>query len=115
MLAKDSRLRKPHEINRVYKRGFYGAGEGVISVKAWRNGRSSSRAVVVVGKKVSKRAVVRNTNRRRLSAQLGELWGTVASGYDIVVNVHEDTAELAPAKLKQLLQAALSRAGAIKL
>lgn len=110
MLSSDSRLRKPYEINRVYKRGLYGSGEGLISVKVWRSGRAQSRAVVVVGKKVSKRAVVRNSNRRRLAAQLRGIWGTVACGYDIVVNVHQDTAELTPLHLSQLLRGALGRA-----
>jgi ribonuclease P protein component len=49
--------------------------------------------VVVVTKKISKHAVVRNRIRRRLSALLAEHWATVATGYDIVVTVQSDVAE----------------------
>jgi len=112
MLARDNRLRKAHEITRVYKRGTYGGG-GAISVKAAASGRSQTRAVVVVGKKVSKRAVVRNRLRRRLLGDLKSRWATVRAGYDIVVTVHHDLSELSSTELRQQFAKALERAGAI--
>jgi ribonuclease P protein component len=113
MLAAKNHLRKEADITRVYRRGSYGAGGGLLSVKAAPNGRSESRAVVVVSKKINKRAVVRNRIRRRLSAQLAEVWGTVATGYDIVVSVHVDIAELSTEQLARALGTALTRAKVI--
>ncbi|HSX02856.1 MAG TPA: ribonuclease P protein component [Candidatus Saccharimonadia bacterium] len=110
MLAAHYRLRKPHEISRVYKRGVYGGAEGLLSVKAATSGRPEARAVVVVSKKVDKRAVVRNRIRRRLAASLHEMWATVPAGYDIVVSVHSDISGLPTPKLRELLQQALRRA-----
>jgi len=113
MLARAFRLRAAAEIARVYKRGAYGSG-GPLSVKAAPSGRPVSRAVVVVGKKVSKRAVVRNRIRRRLVGILEEHWQTLGTGYDIVVSVHADISELPAPALKEQLIRALTRAGVTK-
>jgi ribonuclease P protein component len=113
MLARAHRLRRARDIARVYKKGAYGGAGGVLSVKALASGRAQPRAVVVVGKKVSKRAVVRNRIRRRLVGDLQRRWETLQSGYDIVVSVHTDVSELPTAALDGHLTQALTRAGVI--
>jgi len=110
MLAAANRLRRAADINRVYKRGVYGSAEGQLSLKATANHLPASRAVVVVGKKVDKRAVVRNRIRRRLVALLRDQWGTLPAGYDIVISVHANLSEQPPARLQTLLTTALQRA-----
>ena len=110
MLPAQNRLKKANDINRVYRQGKYGGG-GALSVKVRRTGRPESRAVVVVGKKVDKRAVVRNRNRRRLAGALLKLWPEVAPGYDIVVSVHQDLGETAASQLESTLSKALQSAG----
>jgi ribonuclease P protein component len=110
MLAAPNRLRKAYDITRVYRRGKYG-GSGTISVKALSTGRPESRATIVVAKKISKRAVVRNRIRRRLAAILRDEWQTVRPGYDIVVTVHQDIAEEATTSLQEALTTALQRSG----
>lgn len=112
MLARPYRLRHAADIARVYKQGTYGGVRGLLSDKALPSGRSTARAVVVVGKKVSKRAVVRNRLRRRLIAELAQLWATVRPGCDIVITVHSDLSALSPATLREYLTQALDRAGA---
>jgi ribonuclease P protein component len=113
MLKSQSRLRKRADITRVYKRGSYGSGGGVLSAKALRSGHTHSRAVVVVGKKVSKKAVTRNLIRRRVVSDLEKRLETLTSGYDIVITVHQDVSELQPSQLANQLAAALTKAGAI--
>jgi ribonuclease P protein component len=110
MLAAPNRLRKTSEIARVYKRGVYGGAEGLLSIKATANGRPETRVVVVVAKKIDKRAVVRNRIRRRLSDALRQQWTTVPSGYDIVVSVHSDLSQTPFDRLGALLLQALQRA-----
>ena len=85
-----------------------------MSVKAVTSGRPTARAVVVVGKKVSKRAVVRNRIRRRLLSVLSARWETVSPGYDIVVSVHSDISELPSPALEEHLTRALDRSGVTK-
>lgn len=114
MLARQNRLRKASEITRVYKQGSYGNAGGVLSVKARVTGHAHPRAVVVVGKKVSKRAVVRNRIRRRVIGDLERIWATLRSGYDIVVSVHSDVSEIPAAELSDRLSLALTRAGVKK-
>lgn len=111
MLAASHRLRKSADIGRVYKKGAYGGSGGLLSVKALHTGRSESRAVIVVAKKVSKRAVVRNRIRRRLSGQLALDWAKIRSGYDIVISVHSDISDRPGGELKEALHQALARAG----
>ncbi|HUC20207.1 MAG TPA: ribonuclease P protein component [Candidatus Polarisedimenticolaceae bacterium] len=108
MLASPNRLKQPRAIARVFKRGRQGTS-GPIGVKAALNGTATSRAVVVVSKKVSKRAVVRNRIRRRIIAMIGERWATVAPGYDIVVTVHSNIAETPASELIKHLDMAIQR------
>lgn len=111
MLAKPLRLRKAADITRAYKKGAYGGSAGVLSVKAAASGRNSPRVVVVVAKKVDKRAVVRNRVRRRVLGDLERHWQTVRPGYDIVVSVHTDVSTMPAEKLHEHLFHALARAG----
>ncbi|HEX3082673.1 MAG TPA: ribonuclease P protein component [Candidatus Saccharimonadia bacterium] len=113
MLARAFRLRTAADIARTYKKGAYGGG-GPLSVKAAPSSRPASRAVVVVGKKVSKRATVRNRIRRRIIGHLADQWQTLATGYDIVVTVHADISEQSVPALQELVVRALTRAGVIK-
>ena len=114
MLARENRLRKASDITRVYKRGKYGSAGGVLSVRAAYTGHTHPRVVVVVGKKVSKRAVVRNRIRRRVVGDLERTWATLRAGYDIVVSVHSDVSDLSANELSGHLSKALTRAGVLK-
>lgn len=109
MLPAACRLRRPKDIATVYKRGAYG-GAGELSVKAAPNKLVTNRLVVVVGKKIDKRAVVRNTIRRRLIGAIKEIWATMPPGYDIVVSVHTDLSRRPFGDLKSLVETALRRA-----
>ncbi len=112
MLSRDKRLRKEREIARVYHKGRYGGG-GNIQVKALATGLPSSRAAIVVSKKISKRAVVRNRIKRRLAAILRESWQTVKPGYDIVITARADVSESPATTLAAELTAALRKSGAL--
>lgn len=113
MLGRAERLRLGRDIDRVYKLGRYGGG-AALSAKVLVRNSSDKRAVVVVGKKVSKKAVVRNRNRRRLTEILASLWQQILPGCDIVITVRTDAASASAPELKQDLTKALERAGALK-
>lgn len=112
MLASPHRLSRSRDIARVYTRGAYTA-QGPLAVK-FLHTRQPSRAVVVVGKKVAKRATIRNRIRRRLAAILAAEWATVIPGYDIVVTVREDVAEAPNEQLHDSLITVLKRAKLIR-
>jgi ribonuclease P protein component len=110
MLASRYRLKQPRDITRVFKRGRHGGG-GELLVKAGPNGMAYSRLVVIVSKKVSKKAVVRNRIRRRISGIVEAVWQTVSPGYDIVITVRDDVAEMPAKTLEDKVQDALKRSG----
>ncbi len=109
MLPQENRLRKNHEILRVYRKGSYGGG-GPLSVKAAPSRLPVTRAAIVVPKKVDKRAVVRNRNRRRIVEILRAELLQLPVGYDLVITVHEDVARAAHPELVEQTTRALRRA-----
>lgn len=110
MLAAPNRLKRPREISRVFGLGRFGGAE-VLMVKALPNHTELSRAVIVVSKKVSKRAVVRNKIRRRVSGVLETNWATVRPGYDIVISIREDISDMPASEIKTAVLKALDKAG----
>lgn len=113
MLSAGKRLRKAGDINRVYAKGRGVSIDG-LGLKALRTGLATSRLAVVVGKKVSKKAVVRNRIRRRLSEQVGEQWARLPAGYDIILTAHQDLSDLPAPQLGTRVQAILSKSALIK-
>jgi len=112
MLQAANRLRLGRDIDRVYRQGRYGRGE-FLAVKMLKRPSGESRAVVIVGKKVSKKAVVRNRIRRRLVELLAADWQQISPGCDIVVTVYSDTSAVKSELLHQDLLQALTHAGAM--
>jgi ribonuclease P protein component len=110
MLHATNRLRDRRAIAVVMRKGRP-VGAGPLLIKLRSNQLSGSRAVVVVSKKVSKKATVRNRIRRRLAAIVADEWATVIPGYDIVITVRDDVADLPPAELTHGVLTALQRAG----
>ncbi len=111
MLQQSRRLRKSRDIERVYRQGRFGAA-GALHVKALLLPGTDTRATVVVAKKISKKAVVRNRIRRRLLEILAEHWATLRPGCAIVVTVRAEVSEISSAELEHQLISALTKAGA---
>lgn len=108
MLNHPARLRKERDIMRVYQKGR-GAVNEQMGVKALANPQGETRVTVVVSKKVDKRAVVRNRNRRRVMGILHGQGETYLSGCDIVVTVRQDLSGLSHAELSSLVAGLLKR------
>ena len=111
MLQQSRRLRKSKDIERVYRQGRFGAA-GPLHVKSLEVPAADTRITVVVAKKISKKAVVRNRIRRRLTAILADHWQTLRPGCAIVVTVRQEVSEISPSELTRLLTSALAKAGA---
>lgn len=101
-------------------KGVYGRGQtvrsGQLALKYALNPRRSTyRVAVVVGRKVSKSAVVRNRIRRRIYAVVGNHAGQLEGAHDLVFTVFsEQIKELAPNRLDELVAGQLRAAGALK-
>jgi ribonuclease P protein component len=99
----------------VYQRGKTVRGAD-FSLRFILNNRiSSHRVAVVVSRKVSKSAVVRNRIRRRIYEVVRSLEGRITEPYDLVFTVYNETAAgLAHAKLVDSITTCLARAGVLQ-
>jgi ribonuclease P protein component len=112
MLARPYRLATARDISRVFKRGAYGSS-ALVLIKAAPNSRPLNRVAIVVSKKVSKKAVVRNRNRRRASGVVEQLWATLKTGYDIVITIRQDMSEVDTTEVERHIVQTLQKAGII--
>ncbi len=99
----------------VYQRGQV-VRAPLITLRYVRNDRQSAyRLAVVVSRKVSKSAVVRNRIRRRLYEIVRTHADRIVGPYDLVLNVYsEEVATLSHANLQKTLLGQLTKAGVVK-
>lgn len=92
MLDRSHRFHGLGSLNFAYKQGRTVRGP-LLSLKFVRNSRRATfRAAVIVGRKVSKSAVVRNRIRRRVYEALQAEAPRVQAPYDLLVTVFSDQA-----------------------
>ena len=106
MVSREHRFHGLGSLRFVYGRGEIERGP-VFLIKYVRNSRRDTyRVAVVVSKKVSKSAVVRNRIRRRLYEIIRDHQDNIKEPFDIVITVHnESVADMPSEKLKaQLLK-----------
>ena len=86
MLAKQHRLVKQKDFEKVFKQGraFYSK---LLGVKIIINQREFNRFGIVVSTKVSKKATERNKLKRQIRQAARELLKNLKSGFDIVIIV----------------------------
>lgn len=89
MLAKEYRLRLEKDIKTLFTKGKSVFGP-LIGMKFRPNRLSVSRFAVVVGTKVSKKAVVRNRLRRQLRAIIYKHLFALADGFDVMLMVKKE-------------------------
>jgi ribonuclease P protein component len=86
MLKKDHRLTKQKEVEYVFKKGK-SSYNNIIGIKAVKSEQKNSRFVIIVGLKVSKKAVQRNKLKRRVAHILKECLPEFNKKYDVAVVV----------------------------
>lgn len=110
MITSTHRFHGKASLSRVYQHGSTVRGAAFNVKYLWRDERRPHRCAVVVSKKVSKSAVVRNRIRRRMYELIRQLEQPVPSGLDLVVLVYsEEIADIEHEQLKQALQALLQK------
>ncbi len=99
----------------MYQRGQIVRGP-LVSLRYVRNDRIASyRVAVVVSRKVSKSAVVRNRIRRRLYEIIRKHAAAIVGPYDVVLSVYgEEVATMSHASLQKTLLGQLHKAGIVK-
>src|SRR5665811_1600332 len=104
MISIAHRFHGYNSLRNVYKRGQNVRGSLVSLKFAHRGPAKPYRAAVVVSRKVSKSAVVRNRIRRRIYEIVRQSHQTIKPSTDLVFTVFSDqVAELPPPKLQTLI------------
>ena len=86
MLAKENCLRKKKDIERVFKQGK-GFKQGFLFLKTKKNDLELNRFAIVVSKKISPKAVIRNKIKRQLRAAVRIRLDEIKQGWDGVIVV----------------------------
>jgi ribonuclease P protein component len=86
MLAKENRLRKTNDFDKVFKKGR-AYKEDFLFVKIAENGLEDSRFGFVVSKKFSKKALDRNKIKRQLRGLIKLKLPNIKKGLDIIILV----------------------------
>lgn len=109
MLSKEHRLRKERDFDRVFKKGEK-VFSHPFSLRCIDNGLPVSRFAVVVGGRVSKKAVERNRVRRRIREQIRPLLPSLRSGKDVSLSALPAAKGLSSAELGAALKKAFKKA-----
>lgn len=111
MIGRTNRFHGRASIKRLYTRGK-SVRFGHLALKYAPNGRTSYRLAVVVSRKVSKSAVVRNRIRRRLYENVRILSSEFHEPYDLALLVYDASlAELPSAELATQVKRIIKKAG----
>lgn len=105
------RLPKGPAFDRTYREGTVCSGP-LLVLRVLEHNSGPTRWGFAVGKRISKKAVVRNRIRRRLREAARTLG--VPEGYDIVVNARGGTLEVDYWRLKSGLERLVERANLIR-
>ncbi len=114
MISRTHRFHGHGSLRYVYQHGETVRGP-LTSLKYIENSRRTKyRLAVVVSKKVSKSAVMRNRIRRRLYEAVRSHESSITKPYDVVMTVFHDQLATIPAdELQRLVRAQLRQAGII--
>jgi ribonuclease P protein component len=114
MISRNNRFHGHASLRFVHQQGKTVRGPFFMVKSAANPRRSSYRLAVVVSRKVSKSAVVRNRIRRRLYAAVRLLQEDIAKPHDIVLNVFDaKLLEESPKDLARMVKKQLTAAGVL--
>lgn len=86
MLPQNNRLKNKKDFENVFKKGR-AFKEDFLFLKFAKNNFKSTRFGIVVSKKFSKKAVVRNQTRRKIKEAIRPKLANIKKGYDVVIMV----------------------------
>ena len=113
MLSSQNRLRKSKDIESVLKKGFK-FKEGSLVLRVAGNKSAKTRFAFIVSGKVSKKAVIRNKIRRRLSEIIRLCMPNMAQGIDLIVIALPSSASREFSEIKSATEDLLIKAGLVK-
>lgn len=110
MLEKKLRITKNADFKRIYQKGKFFSNEFFL-VKLHPNRFPNNRFAVIVNKKISKKAVIRNKIKRQIREIIRINQGQLKTGFDIIVIVKKDLTRESYKNIEQNLLHLFKRAG----
>ncbi|MCD6550111.1 ribonuclease P protein component [bacterium] len=92
MLPKENRLKKQKDFDRVFGKGE-SYKTNFFTIRFVENNLDKTRFGFVVSKKIHKKAVVRNKNKRRLREIIRKMLPDIKQGIDAVIIVKKDLSQ----------------------
>ncbi len=110
MIKRGFRMRKATDFSKTYKFGkSYNATE--FYIKSLKTNYSNSKFAVVVPKKITSKAVTRNTIRRRIYEIIRNSTNNISSGYTIIITVKADISNLDHKSLQEKIIDGFKKSG----
>lgn len=113
MLAKKFRLKRKKDFEKVIEKGKH-LIENFLILKTLKNNLESSRIGFVVGKKISKKATVRNKIKRRLREVTRANIAKIKPGYDLIFLAKKGIERESLLELKKVVKSLLGKAKIFK-
>ncbi len=113
MLAKQYRLQKDKDLKLVFKNGK-AFSAGFLFLKLKKNNLQVSRFGFIVGKRISKKAAIRNKIKRRLREIIRKNLDNIKSEFDIVIWVKPVIADKNYQEIEQDIKELLKKSRLIK-
>jgi len=115
MLAKRFRFHGYGSLKYTYNKGVAVRARSCNLKYVHNPKRDDGRLAIVVAKKVSKKAPVRNRIRRRLYESMRQHWPMLKPNYDMVLTVFDDSlADISPDELNKTVVELLTKANLYK-
>jgi ribonuclease P protein component len=112
MLPRKNSLKKEKDFKRVFQKGRSFKGPS-LSLRIAKNGLDINRIGLMVSRRISKKAVVRNKIRRRLSELIEARIPELKKGYDIILIAGPETEKKSFKELGAALDKIFQKAGLI--
>lgn len=113
MLPKNYRLRLKNDFDKLFKKGKF-AGQAFLTLGFVKNKLNNSRFAVIVGKKVSKKAVTRNSIKRKTVEIIRLSLEQIKPGFDIVFISKPEIQGKKYKEIETVVSGLLKRAGLIE-
>lgn len=109
-IARANRLRQDKGIEMVFQKGIY-QKSSFLALKYLKRQEGMPRIAISVGKRVSKKAVLRNKVRRRLREAVRPLLTELGRPYDIVIIASPEITTRSYQEIKSCVEELFLRAG----
>jgi len=113
MLKKELRIKKERDFKKVYNKGAF-IGGSIFNINYLITRGEITRVAVAISKKVAKKAVDRNSLKRKVREGVRLLYPNIKNGVEIIINIKAEAKGKKMDTLKEELEKQLSKKQLLK-